>query len=668
MRAFLLPMKPRRCLVLTRFNWFITAALMAIASFSRGQVNSWTGPSNGNWEDAGSWSLGILPGTNQTILLTNYGWKAVQIWPNTVQNFPQSLTVNSISISSPTNSSNRLLLNYAGLSTPLTVQSLSVASNSVMTMLFSALQLDGPNSVGMQIGGEFDQDNSVVAGNQINVGYIGPGVYYLNSGTLQVSQLWVGGPFQGVVIQNGGTNAFGITHIDNGDLQDGNYVLSNGYYAATIYFDGGQFTQAGGLMQCDVSIFEGACLLAGGIHQGNVTVPWTDGFSSGNGGMVQTGGTNLGSMDIGSYGFGNYTLENGAAFAGTIAVDYGGNFVQNGGTLVVTGAVSITEAEIAANDYSEGAFNLNGGSMSESGLSVNGFYRENGGTNFVSGDVTMPGNVEGMISISAGLLTANNITVNPSEVGGFYLFGGRLIVTNQLWIGGIQLPEWFGFEGGGQLIVSNIWLAPEAVFTCENGAVIQSGTLTIASAAIDAGGGPTQFGALNLSSGGGTNSILVMPAGLSVVHFADSSSQVWSNGPSLIIENWRGSFYGGGRQQIIFGNSLGALTEQQLTQVQFQNPAGVAAGIYSAKILTTGEIVPNPPFVLPPQLGLQPQANGMKVTLQGETGSNYAVQVSTDMVHWLAWTNQVDSNGTFSVTDYEATNSPARFYRAVLVP
>ena len=57
-------------------------------------------------------------------------------------------------------------------------------------MISSTLQINGPHGAGMTIGGEFDQNNSAVSGNQVNVGYIGPGIYNLNSGTLAVSQLW----------------------------------------------------------------------------------------------------------------------------------------------------------------------------------------------------------------------------------------------------------------------------------------------------------------------------------------------------------------------------------------------------------------------------------------------------------------------------------------------
>ncbi len=167
------------------------------------QDNVWTSPTSGNWQDVGSWSLGV-PATNQTIWLTNAGWKAVQISAATAQNFPQSLNVNAINISSPTNTFNTLLLNFAGSGRPLTVKALTVASNSAVTMFSSALQINGPTGSGMMVGGQFNQSDSVVAGNQVNVGYIGTGVYNFNSGYFTVSQLWLGGGDNlGVFNQNG---------------------------------------------------------------------------------------------------------------------------------------------------------------------------------------------------------------------------------------------------------------------------------------------------------------------------------------------------------------------------------------------------------------------------------------------------------------------------------
>jgi hypothetical protein len=41
-----------------------------------------------------------------------------------------------------------------------------------------------------------------------------------------------------------------------------------------------------------------------------------------------------------------------------------------------------------------------------------------------------------------------------------------------------------------------------------------------------------------------------------------------------------------------FGSSASGLSTAQLRQIVFTNPAGFAAGTYSAQILSTGEVVP----------------------------------------------------------------------------
>jgi hypothetical protein len=624
------------------------------------QTNSWTNSAGGKWEDA-SWSLGVIPGTNQTVLITNAGWKAVQIAPSTAQNFANSLNVDTVEISSPTNTFNTLLMNFAGPGTPLTVKELSVASNSAMTMLSSALQINGPSEGGMMVGGLFNQTNSTVSGNQIILGNIGPGVYNFDSGTLNVSHLWTGGNFSGLFNQNGGTNAFGITHLDGGQ-----YVLSNGFYAATIYFDGGTFNQQGGVLKTNVDIFEGNYLLAGGTHLGETTVPITDGFSSGHGGVMQTGGTNNGRLDIGSEGYGSYTMSNGVSIADYFLVDYEGTYEQWAGSQTVAGPIVINEALTAGQTFTGGSFILHGGTVSSTGMSVGAYYTQTGGTNFVAGDVGIS-DAETLLSISGGLLTVNNLTAQPGFSGGVFLTGGTLAVTNDLNISGNNsFPGWQGFVGGGHLIVSNIWLGPQSKFSCATGAIDQSGLLTLASSTLNAGSGPMRFGSVFLSSTGATNSTLVMPVGASIVRFANSSGVLWSNGSVLMVENWSGSLAGSGQQQIIFGNSTSALTAQQLAQIQFLNPAGLVPGAYAARILATGEIVPDPGVAR--FLTLNRQSNGMQLMLQGQIGSNYSIEASTDLVHWMAITSQIDTNGTFFVTDTNAPNFPTRFYRTKLVP
>ena len=630
------------------------------------QDNVWTGTVGGNWHDP-SWSLGILPATNQTVWITNYGWKAVQIGAVTAQSFPQSLNVDSITVSSPTNSFNTLLLNYAGSGTPLTLKTLTVASNSALTMYSSALQINGPNGSGAMIGGNFDQNDSVVAGNQINVGYIGSGVYNFNSGYFTVSHLWLGGfgTPPGVFNQNGGTNGFGITHLDGGT-----YVLSNGWYGATIYFNYGQFQQYGGILATDLTIFAGGYVLAGGVHQGSLTIPSYNQFTTGNGSMLQSGGTNYGSLDIGSEGYGSYTMSNGVSYAGSVFLGHGGSYHQSGGNQIIAGTITIDEQQVNWEGYEGGSLELDGGQMSSSGLTSKAYYTQTGGTNLISGDVMTGISEESRLSVSGGLLTANNLTANAGLCqGGVSVTGGTLIITNTLSVGGASyFSYWQGFSCGGQLVVSNIWLAPDAIFSCGNGVINQSGTLTLANANLYSGSNSVQLGQLCLASGGSTNSTLYMVSPASVMTFADGSSITWSNEATLIIEGWSGSLSGGGQQQIVFGKNANALTGAQVHQIQFHDPAGLAAGMYPARMLPTGEIVPASGSTPAANMALAAQSNGMQVVLHGEAGHTYSIETSTDLVHWVTWTNQVNTTGTINITDTDATNCPMRFYRARLVP
>ena len=83
-----------------------------------GQANSWTNPSSARWEDP-FWSLGMLPMADQSVVITNDGWKAVGIFPSTPLNYPASMTVQDLRLSAIPGSFNRLLLNYSGTDRPL---------------------------------------------------------------------------------------------------------------------------------------------------------------------------------------------------------------------------------------------------------------------------------------------------------------------------------------------------------------------------------------------------------------------------------------------------------------------------------------------------------------------------------------------------------------------
>jgi uncharacterized repeat protein (TIGR02543 family) len=73
-------------------------------------------------------------------------------------------------------------------------------------------------------------------------------------------------------------------------------------------------------------------------------------------------------------------------------------------------------------------------------------------------------------------------------------------------------------------------------------------------------------------------------------------------------------------------------------------------------------------LVIPITLGYssaQPMsANGFLLNVQGPVGSNYVIQVSSDLVNWQPLTNFVSTNATTYFQDTSATNYSRRFYRA----
>lgn len=79
--------------------------------------------------------------------------------------------------------------------------------------------------------------------------------------------------------------------------------------------------------------------------------------------------------------------------------------------------------------------------------------------------------------------------------------------------------------------------------------------------------------------------------------FADSSARTWKPQSALIIRN-------GGKQRgtIHFGSGDKGLTEGQLAQIGFTDPAGYPPGTYTAKLTPSGELVPTGRMVEPVDL------------------------------------------------------------------
>jgi hypothetical protein len=653
----------------------VVATLVSPAPNAFADANSWLKPTSGNWEEP-YWSQGVLPNYGHSVMITNAGWKAVQIAPSTAQYFPDSLNVYSITVLSPVDSYNTLLLNYAGFDRPLTVNySLTIGGGAAMAMHSSALQLAGPPGVGLSIGGEFNQnDSSQVSGNQADVGWAGPGVYNLNSGLINLQHLFVGGPNQGVFNQNGGSNAPGIVHFENG----GTYNLRDGdFNGATYTSDGAVFRQDGGRVHSILEFHGGQYVLNGGVNYGGVRAPVYGNYARGYASVIQNGGTVFGRITVGGEveGGGSYTLSNGVISAESIAVGMLGDFRQLGGSITTPGIITVRYGSYHRTDMRDAYFGLTAGFLSSGGIDiVRSGFGQSGGTNQVAGSLVLSEGYFGSTtySLSGGVLITENTAVSNITSGGFFQSGGTHRVANRLSVGSGAWngQSWKGYElSGGNLIVSNIALQ-RGIFRHSGGTVTQSGTLTANSTSVFAAPGTHQFGGLQLS---GTNG-LTMPSASAITRFRNSSALAWSNAPSLIITNWAGSNLGGGSHRIIFGNSATALTPQQVAKISFHSPAGFPWGLHPAKILSTGEIVPDG---LPP-LGHNPSRLAIRklpdstaeITVTADPGYNYGVLVSSDLANWNLLTNRVATNGTFSVTDPTSFNwwwPYNRFYKAVLM-
>ena len=544
-----------------------------------GLVNSWTNPASGNWDQATNWSLGILPNSSQTVVITNSGFKAVAINSSTPINFPGSMSVSNLTILSPTNSANTLLMNFVGAGNPLVVGvnnsnepgSLVIGdTNSAMVMFSSGLIVN--NTLGTNnsrlgefaVNGSFTQSDS----SEVVAGFLdlnSAGTYNLTNGQLFVGSQFINGTFN----HQGGTNFGAVVFTDGGK-----YNLFDGVLQGSVGLDApvaGVFNQSGGtdISSLDLSgpgVYQlsGGLLVPGDLQVGPSSLSPS---SFGAGSIVQTGGTNnAGNITM---GVGNYSLEGGVLTASNLALptvsdrlgSFGSSFSQSGGSFS-NSSISMNGVVDPRNGLQPSTYTLSGGELQTPTITMTmGLVNQTGGTN------------------SAGVVTLNTLS-------SYNFTNGLLIATNIEVTGQATFVHAGGSFGG----LDNILLA--------GGGWVERTT-------------GEQLGQLQLGSG--TNSSTMnLPSGSCVLRFADSSGVAWTSDGRLTIQNWSGSTNGGGADQIFFGSSASGLTMQQLSQVRFSNPAGLPPGTYSARILSDGEVVPNQ--VIAASVAFSQQGNNLVLT------------------------------------------------------
>lgn len=158
----------------------------------------------------------------------------------------------------------------------------------------------------------------------------------------------------------------------------------------------------------------------------------------------------------------------------------------------------------------------------------------------------------------------------------------------------------------------------------------------------DFGGASETLGALALDGDGE----ITLGEGDNAVIFADSSAAAWRPGVQLIIHDWQGGDAAGDR--VCFGDRAGGLTQQQLAQVGFMNPSGHDAGLYRARMLETGALVPgeaveaaNPAYDLSPDARQARQAictsDGLEQLAEAAARLDKPMRVTCfgDSITWL---------------------------------
>ncbi|HEY0456516.1 MAG TPA: hypothetical protein VGE41_09075 [Verrucomicrobiae bacterium] len=560
-------------------------------------ANSWTKTVSGNWEE-NYWSMNAQPGPNQPLVcLTNSGFKALAIGAQTVNQSSQSLTVNNLFLGAPLNSYNTLLLNYSGLDTPLRVAgSVLIQTNSALSMVGAAIRVSEGGSGALYLGGTIKQSDSSDAFYQTaHIGYGQTGEYDLSNGTLRAGTMLLGSAAPGALNQSGGVSSIqgaltlrpgGTYNLRSGLLNCASLQVGQGPGSLT-----GQFSQTGGATTAtnaftlgDASFLNSA---AGSVQlsAGTISTPLLQGLQ---GVFNQSSGTNsAASCQWGGNSSVQYNLTGGAWFGSDEYIGYHGAGVvgQSGGTHLVTNAIYVS----AYGGYpGEGTYNLTNGQLIASSLFIgaHGTLKQLGGSISLNSSFGL-GN-GGNILISGGTFNADHASMGDDALEGYPVFtqtGGSFNVSNNFVLnyGTYDLS-------GGTLVASNINVLA-GTFTNGGGSISNRGAFTIAAGVLSAGGHNLQLGKLNVAG----RAKIDMTGGPAVIRFASSADVAWYPFGWLTIENWYGSTNGGGAQQIYCGTGQAGLTSDQLSRIAFHNPRSTANGLYLARILPTGELVPGSP-------------------------------------------------------------------------
>lgn len=596
MKREILPASPDYLALFLRSAFLVALSLLPCTALP---TNSWVKSGDGTWEEPASWSLGVLPESSHSVAITNAGFHTVEITSTTALNHPASLTVNDLALAQ-----NSLWINSASAEVPLRVKNNFSSSNATVLNRASSLVLEN-GSLQVQKG-QFIQDGGLV---QVQTG--------------------------GVVLDRGGTY-----HLTNGVLEGAWLALGNGYDGFFNQYGGvvrvGQLSVSANATGSAYHLYEGKIIVSREMHVGSSFS--SDSFFQHAGNVDVAGDLRVvsGSATV------RYILESGFLSSSNLSLLAGftSAYFQNNGTQTVTNVLNLRGSARYYPPIPNWAAFTNRGSLSARVLEMDEFSSLTiSGTASISESIAFIGTDQyaGQLLIS-GTLACSNLLSAGANVD-ITQTGGAVIVSNRFSFAG-WYPGIYNRGGrfaryhfsGGQISAKDIELAAEWIIgnSSQSGRINNTGTFTLGGI-LRVGDATEQFGEFRIS----TNATIIMEEGSARLSFADSSSREWRAASVLMISNWNGALSGGGDDQVVFGTQSSGLTSRQLAQVRFLNPASLPQGIYPAKILSTGEVIPDSSSIL------GHTSSGDKLALTWEAGFN--LQTSTNVNGPYIDLNAVDS-------------------------
>ena len=567
-------------------------------------TNSWNASSSDKWEINGDWSLGLAPTNTQSIYVTNFLSKIVTIDSTTAGSFPNTMTVNDLSLWTRDGSINTLLISNIGTNLPLTVLvSLTVSNGGELVISDSAVVVSGPTNTVASLGGDVDLENGSLSVSNVAAVGTEPG----SPGSLSVNGT---SSFSGYLCVGLDTNAFGDVLLLGGQLG-----LTNGPTAIGLYGAGQMIIANNSTLTSDQSVIVGL----GAGSQGTLT------------------------MDSSTWIAGDDIIVGEYPGATGVVQITSGQLSVSSGFLTLIGGGGSGQATWSGSTVTIGALEIgaDGGSI---GPATNILVHIGS-----QGTLTMVGstvNVLGPVLVGTGI----------AATGTVWMTGGQLVATNS--------PEFIGTWGDGIITISNGNWVGNSMSLGLYFSYITSNTI---SGPVPSGTSTVAQGTVNLDGGSATlYSNLVLgncpTGGVGVVNVAGGSLYVTNAAHNAFIDVRDGQLnLSAGLLQtdvLFLTNACGQLNHTGGTliagSVVFNTNAFQITSItrQGNDLLVT--------WMMGPGLTNALQASG------GGAGGGYATNGFTDI--FVVATNVTPGSITSYLDVGGATNTPSRYYRVRLAP